>query len=157
MRILAGLLRCSLLGMLLVLGGAPASALDMEPPGSPVDLRAEESFGGHTLREHVGRSAEELGARLARSRISAASSFLTVEDAQRGVADVLQQQSGRVQRWAEGARPGEKQAFQSRRTSARGISVTRDGGVRESTGVRVVLKRLDAGGRAYFVLTAFPF
>lgn len=123
-----------------------------------IDLEIEETFpGAHTIREHVGRSADELRSRLsANPRLTRASSFRTLEEAERGVTDVIAAHRFEIQEWAASAREGAKKAFRLSDTSIRGLSVTNDGVVSEVADVQVVLKKLIAEDRVYYVLTAYP-
>ena len=55
-----------------------------------VSLAAEEAAGGHTIARHVGRTEAQLRARLAQqANIPAASTFKTLQEAERAVAAAL--------------------------------------------------------------------
>jgi len=66
------------------------------------DLSQDEAAGGHILRKHVGRSDEQLRARLEHERhISAASTYNDRAAAEFAVGSALQQQQDRVRRWLQ--------------------------------------------------------
>lgn len=68
------------------------------------DLESDERLGGHTLRRHVGRTDEQLRARLRQEPdISAASTFADRDTAARVVADALRRNQPRVNDWKRGS------------------------------------------------------
>jgi hypothetical protein len=124
-----------------------------------IDLEIEETFpGAHTIREHVGKTIAELQARLARTpRLTTASSFRTLEGAERAVSAAMVKNAAAIQTWASQAGVGAKMAFEFRAATTVGVSVSRATGVAEQvSGVRIVLKKLLDAHRVYYLLTAFP-
>lgn len=106
---------CGLLGICLLLFTAcqPPAQNPARTPGTASDSRVansarrdlsqDEACGGHVLRKHVGRSDEQLRARLEQERhISAASTYSDRRAAELAVGQALQQQQDRVRRWLEG-------------------------------------------------------
>src|SRR3954471_24323339 len=73
--------------------------------GKPVgahDLSVDEARGGHTLQRHVGRTDQQLQARLQHERnISAASSYTDRETAERAVDEALKRNQEKIRRWIE--------------------------------------------------------
>ena len=124
-----------------------------------IDLEVEEGFpGAHTIAKHVGKSIDELRIRLASEpTLRRASSFRTLEDAENGASQVINARAVEIQDWASKAREGGKKAFELSNTSIRGVSVLRTGAANETTGVRIVLRKIVAAKRVYYVLTAYPF
>jgi hypothetical protein len=121
-----------------------------------VDLRRDESRGGHTLARHVGRTDAELQARLARESISAASTYPDLETAERVVARALAANARRVQRWMAQRGPRANLAIRYRardglptgRLMRRGEDTSA-----EVDGAVVVLRWRDD---SHYVLTSYP-
>ncbi len=66
------------------------------------DLAFDESFGGHTLKRHVGRTDEQLEQRLRdESNIAAASTYTDRATAEKVIADALQSNHEKVAHWLE--------------------------------------------------------
>ena len=75
-------------------------------------LAAEEAAGGHTIARHVGRTEAQLRARLAQqANIPAASTFKTLQEAERAVAAALRANKEAIKIWAKTANPGQTKAF----------------------------------------------
>jgi hypothetical protein len=73
-----------------------------------ISLASEEAAGGHTIACHVGRSEEQLRLRLAQQpKIPAATSFPTIREAERVVADAVRANKGAIKEWAKAAQPGQ--------------------------------------------------
>jgi hypothetical protein len=126
-------------------------------PGDRYDLGPDERLGGHTLARHVGRTPDELAARLAAERgLRAASTFPDRATAERAVALALATQRDRVDRWiARGPRrPNLALTVRSPGGRPFGLTLARgEGDPREARAARVVLR---ARGDAFYVLTAYP-
>lgn len=121
------------------------------------NLSEDEARGGHTLSRHVGKSDEELRARLDRERITAASTYTDALTAEQTVGTALHREIDRVQSWTQrsGRRPN--LAIDYRGDSAHPVGRTMHRG--ESTSqpcanAVVVLK--SNGSNGYFVLTSYP-
>ncbi|MPZ18723.1 MAG: hypothetical protein GEV06_12525 [Luteitalea sp.] len=122
------------------------------------DLAWDEAHGGHTLARHVGLGDRDLRARLAAEDISAASTFMDRETAERVVADALETSRAQIQRWSRrsGRRPNLVVHFRGNRDEPIGRSLRR-GSRRPKTcwAARIVL-RWDEQLDQFFVLTAYP-
>lgn len=129
-----------------------------EPAGSDwdVDLRRDESRGGHTIARHVGRTDAQLRARLARESISAASTYADLEAAERVVARALAANARRVQRWIDQRGPRSNLAIRYRARDGLPTGRLMRRGEEASTevaGAVVVLRWRDD---SHYVLTSYP-
>jgi hypothetical protein len=157
---IAPALRAALLAVLALTGcgNGLQAPHDRSAPPPAIDLAASERLGGHTLARHVGRSDEQLRARLRREpNIAAASSYTDRDTAERVVASTITRFSRRVQSWR--ARTGPRPNLALDFTGETGVPVGRslrrgDTRVRECTDAVVVL-RWHASG-TYYVLTSYP-
>jgi Bacterial CdiA-CT RNAse A domain len=69
---------------------------------APHDLSLDESHGGHTLKRHVGRTDNDLEARLRQEPgISAASTYTDRATAELVIAGALNQNREKIERWLE--------------------------------------------------------
>jgi hypothetical protein len=123
-----------------------------------VSLAAEEAAGGHTIARHVGRTEAQLRARLVQQpNIPAASTFRTLEEAERAVAAALRANKEAIKIWAKTAAPGQTKAFSYEAGRAIGQGVIRSSGqMTNMTKMVVVVRKVIAQNRVYFVLTAYP-
>ncbi len=124
-----------------------------------LSLMAEEAAGGHAIARHVGRTEAQLQARLAsQPRITAASSFRTLADAERAVSEALKANGTAIKAWAKTAKAGQTQAFQYNAGRVVGEGVVRGSalGLQPMSQVTLVLRRVVQNDRVYFVLSAFP-
>lgn len=135
-------------------GFARASAITR---GS-INLAAEEAAGGHTIARHVGRTEAQLRSRLAtQPGIKAASSFRSLRDAERVVAETIRANQNGIREWARDATPNTTKAFRFTSGDHVGHGVARaTGQFVNMSKVVVVLKKVAVQNRVYFVLTAFP-
>lgn len=135
------------------------TAGELAAQGPRRDLSADERRGGHTLARHVGKTDDELRARLAReTRISAASTFTDRATAERVVAETLAAAGPRIARWVarEGRRPNLALDYDGTPAVVIGRSVRRGRDeVGRCHGAVVVLKWDEASGD-YYVLTSYP-
>ena len=116
--------------------------------------------GGHTLQRHVGLSKEALLARLeatanARYRPSGASSFFSVDVAERAISHALRINSGRITHWSH--YPHMPLEITHAVAYPVGIYIRRGTAeaVRTST-FKIVLKYQTYHGKPYYILTAYP-
>ena len=123
--------------------------------GQRYDLSRDEDRGGHTLREHVGRTDDQLRQRLKRERnISAASTWTDRASAEETVAAALRAERGKIENWQRRGerRPNLALHFDAGREIGRSL-------VRGATEVvpcseAVIVLRADR--EAFYVLTTYP-
>lgn len=123
-----------------------------------ISLASEEAAGGHTLAEHVGRTEQQLRARLARQpRIPAASTFGTLREAERVVSEALRANKYAIEQWAKLAPAGDKKVltYTAGRVIGRGV-LRSTNQIQNMSRVVVVIKKVVTQNRVYFVLTSFP-
>ena len=119
------------------------------------DLSKDEGAGGHTLRKHVGRTDEELKARLAHEDISASSTYTDKAAAETAVEDAIQLNQTRIEQWMarSGGHPNLVLDYRSDqpigRTLHRGASASQP-----CSNAKVVLRWLSSS--EYYVLTSYP-
>lgn len=136
----------------------PAGTTPAAVPGAR-DLREDERRGGHTLERHVGKTDEELRARLRRERrISAASTYTDLATAERVVGETLDRARRRVERWAArtGRRPNLALDFDGDPRVVIGRSLRRGDAAVEDCHDAVVVLRWDEASGDYVVLTSYP-
>ena len=123
-----------------------------------VSFAAEEAAGGHTIARHVGRTEAQLRARLAQqANIPAASTFKTLQEAERAVAAALRANKEAIKIWAKTANPGQTKAFAYDAGRIIGQGVVRSTGqMTNMTKMVVVVRKVIAQNRVYFVLTSYP-
>lgn len=134
-------------------------APDAERSTSRRDLQADEQRGGHTIERHVGKSDDELRARLSRERqISAASTYTDLTVAEMTVARVLAQESRRIESWTGRRGPRQNLALDYTGPASTTIGRTLRRGARrvEPCSDAVVVLRWDERRGDYYVLTSYP-
>ncbi|OWS75984.1 hypothetical protein CBW22_09360 [Pantoea sp. VS1] len=118
------------------------------------------STGGHTLERHIGKTAEELVARLERRpSLYATSSFRTVNEAEQLISRVIRDNSHQIEMWVKHLPPGMNAKMELERIFATqtGIMIRRGSpDVIRCYRVRLVLRFEQWHGKPYFILTAFP-
>jgi hypothetical protein len=126
--------------------------------GPTHDLSQDEAAGGHSLEKHVGRSDEQLRARLRRERrISAASTYTDRETAERVVGTALRQEQTKIGRWLarEGGHPNLVLDYDGDAAHPIGRTLRRgDDQTAPCSHAVVVLKW--TGPTDYYVLTTYP-
>ena len=135
---------------------AAAPSADTADSRWDVDLQRDERLGGHAIARHVGRTDAQLQARLQRESISAASTYVDLEQAERVVTLALKENERRVQRWIDQSSPRTNLAIRYRardgiptgRMLRRGATAPED-----VTGAVVVLRWR---GEDWYVLTTYP-
>jgi hypothetical protein len=125
--------------------------------GSPKPgwLRAHDAPPGHVLRDHVGKSAEELAERCRSKGIEKASTFPSEEAAEKLVSSALDQNRDRIAAWLRQGST-EKLPLDGTFSHTTGVTVNRMGEVSAPTGVRVVLIPNPKMKDGWQILTAFP-
>jgi hypothetical protein len=122
------------------------------------EAAAGSRIGGHTLAKHVGRTEAELHARLAsETRIPVASSFTSLDVAERVLYSALRSNRAAIAAWARNAAPNARYVVNFEAGKEIGYGVVRSTGRLEKlTKVRLVLKLQYYNGKPYFILTSFP-
>ena len=115
-----------------------------------ISLAAEEAAGGHTIARHVGRSEAQLRARLAAEpRIRAATTFRTLSEAEKFVAEALRANQAGIMAWSRSAALGETKAFTHAAGKVVGFGVVRaTGSVQQMTRLAVVIRKVQTTGRS---------
>ena len=134
-------------------------AAGLQPREPRRDLGFDEARGGHTLARHVGRTDEQLRARLrAQPQISAASTYPDRETAELVVAAILDAEGARIQSWSRrrGTRPN--LALRTRRPRGPPVGRVLERGRRQPIDAHhaLVVLRWDAKADSYYVLTSYP-
>ena len=135
---------------------SPAAERSAPSPPS-YDLSADEASGGHTLARHVGKTDNELRARLRREReISSASTYTDRATAEAVVGAALSSPPRSFEAWRNrvGGRPNYGLHFAAHRVIGRSIGRRRF----EATTCEdaLVVLRWDARRERFFVLTSYP-
>ncbi len=119
-----------------------------------VNLRDEEALGGHTIRDHVGKTPSDLMKRLAASPSkNYASSFTDVATAESAVGETIAANQARIVRWLKGSDP----QFWVKSNLGRnvGIEIAKGSSVaQECSNVTVVLMRNASSPPGYRIHTA---
>lgn len=123
-----------------------------------ISLAAEETAGGHTIARHVGRTEAQLRARLtAQNKIPVASTFRTLKEAERFVAEALRENKNAIKEWAKNATSGQTKAFAYDAERVVGEGVVRSTGqLQNLSKIVVVVRKVQEQNRIYFVLTSYP-
>ncbi len=116
--------------------------------------------GGHTIERHVGKTADELFARLERRpRLPATSTFRTLNDAEILTTRTLYAHKNEIEMWVKNAPKGVpwRRKITMQFASPTGI-VARRGSreIRNCYRVEVWLELTSYNGKPYFILTAMP-
>jgi hypothetical protein len=106
----------------------------------------------------VGRTEAQLRARLAQeAQIPAATTFGSLREAERVVAECLRANKDAIKNWAARANPGQTKGFSFEAGRVIGEGVLRGTNqMQKMTKVVVVLRKVVAQNRVYFVLTSYP-
>jgi len=123
------------------------------------EAAALRGVGGHTIARHIGQTDAQLLARLgSNTRITAASTFASVREAEAAVTSVFQANTVAISAWARTAAPNARQAFSTvagsggvGRVMVRSATMSVPGRT-----IRRVLKKEVYQGKLYYILTAFP-
>ena len=121
---------------------------------------AAKGAGGHTLERHVGKTPDELIARLERRPgLNETSSFRTVEEAEKFISAVVRDNRLQIEMWVKHVPPN----LPARTTIYRAFSRSTGIVIRRGSStailayrVRVTLEFRPYHGKPYFILTAFP-
>jgi len=115
-------------------------------------------LGGHTMLKHIGKTEAEMRGRLfAQPRITAVSTFKTLEVAERTLYEAMKANRAAIEAWARAASPGATEAFYYMAASPVGQGVVRATNTMvQMNKVKFVLKMQQYNGKLYYILTAFP-
>lgn len=149
------------MGFALAVGAARVAAVR----GGRIKLAEHESAagrhpGGHTLERHVGKTPEELLARLdSTPRLNASSSFRTTREAEALVSKVLRDNKNQIEMWVKHVPPDVGARMRLKHIFAHQTGITIPKGSREVKkcySVRIILEFKPWHGKPYFVVTAYP-
>lgn len=141
--------------------GAQAARADAVLPRASAgyDLERDEALGGHTIERHVGKTDEELRARLRReTQISAASTYADLETARRVVGAAVAQSRARIEAWSSrtGSRPNLVVNYAEPGGRSIGRSIRRGARVSSTASRALVVLRWLPRERRWIVLTSYP-
>lgn len=149
------------MGFAFAVGAARVAAIR----GGRIRLAEHESVsgrtpGGHTIERHIGKTPEELFARLdRRPGLDETSSFRNLAEAEKLISKVLIDNKNQIQMWVKNTPPNLPARVRLSRTFSHptGILVQRGSRqVKNCYRVRVAIELTPYNGKPYFVLTAFP-
>ncbi|WP_455819720.1 RNase A-like domain-containing protein [Pseudomonas cerasi] len=123
--------------------------------------------GGHTLKKHIGKTGQDLMDKVARGKNSgtfksghAASSFTSVEIAEKAISHALRQHRWKIRSWAKSTpanRNGLYLELESSYSRPVGLVVEYNSTSAKMTNkLEVVLFRETYHGKPYYILTAYP-
>jgi hypothetical protein len=128
-----------------------------EARGASHDLSVDEALGGHTLDRHIGKTDEDLVARLRRERdISSASTYTDRQTAERVIGAALATDGSAFEKWRarHGRRPNFVLHYDAHEVIGRSV---RRGRTRSQPCERaLVVLRWDDRRRQFYVLTSYP-
>lgn len=121
------------------------------------EASAGSRIGGHTMAKHVGKTEAELRARLvAEPRRQFASTFKSLDCAERVIYRALRSNKSAIEAWAKTARPFETREFYYTAGDTIGSVLLRaTNQIYSSKTVCVVLKMQPYNGKLYYILTAY--
>ncbi|RYB94826.1 hypothetical protein EUA93_10975 [Nocardioides oleivorans] len=111
---------------------------------------------GHTMKEHVGKTTDELAERLTdHPKLPQASTFADQATAERLIEAVLERRVEDIDQWIAAGATG-RLTLVEEMGEVTGTSVLRDGTVTHPTGMRVVLVPDQEASTGWRILTSFP-
>jgi hypothetical protein len=140
--------------LLLLIAALPGLAAELLPPTVGRD---DDRWGGHTIERHVGKSDQDLRARLANDpRIATASAWDSPEIAEQVIEATLRQHAAELARWLAQAAPGSRRTFDHRgdRRVGRAIRAEAPERVVPLRNARLVVEALGRG--RWRLITAYP-
>ncbi|WP_328538154.1 RNase A-like domain-containing protein [Streptomyces sp. NBC_00344] len=128
------------------------------------DPLKDEGYGGHGVTEHVGRSEQQMGDRLAKSKDGpeSVSTYKSVVDAQRFSQRAIDANKYQIAKWLKTQTKGAPRPFELKNSGeVTGRSLSREDwqsgrGAQDVQGVRVVLKPDPNAPGGYYILTTHP-
>jgi hypothetical protein len=147
--------------VLAALAGSPAStaAAPQAKAAAGYDLAADEALGGHTLARHVGKTDQQLAARLrSEPQISAASTYTDRATAERAVGAAIAAEKSKLSAWENrrGRRPNLVLHYAEPSGKPLGRSLGRGQAKPVSASWATVVLRWDERRARYYVLTSYP-
>ncbi|HBL25205.1 MAG TPA: hypothetical protein DD490_00030 [Acidobacteria bacterium] len=142
-------------------GPAPASQQMSEAgSGSEADtaaagsLETHEKEGGHLIQRHVGKSEQDLADRLAKEKISAASTFTDLPTAEQAVQEIINDNKSQI----SSLRPGQRLVLKKTFANPVGSVLQRDAaGPAAANNVTLVLQGSTKPGLpGFLVVTGYP-
>ncbi|WP_158783814.1 RNase A-like domain-containing protein [Pantoea sp. BAV 3049] len=122
--------------------------------------------GGHTIKKHVGKTAQELLEKVMRGKQSgsfkpghSASSFTSLEIAEKAVSKAVKANRSKIRQWAKGtgAESDNYLVFRYDAKSNLGIVVKYDSTqAKNATMIEVVMKKKQYNNKPYYIATAYP-
>jgi hypothetical protein len=135
-------------------GDAAETVSRREFPGGGLD--AHERGASHTIKKHVGKTDDELKARLQMEPIrQLASSYTSQDVAEHAISDVMAARQSVIDEWLTGSRRRLELDGEAGSVIGR-VAIRETGEVVEATRLRIVLVRDDAMPDGYRILTSFP-
>lgn len=115
-------------------------------------------IGGHTIRKHVAKTDEERLARLAQNpNLKAATSFESLQHAEKFITAALRANRFKIIRWANTQRSREALAITWHAGTKTGYGFRQGSQIKwPATHVRIVLVCKEFRGLPYYILTAYP-
>jgi hypothetical protein len=124
------------------------------------ETQAGSNLGGHTILKHVGKTETELRARLAaQPGIEAASSFASLDRAERLISSGLRANASRIRLWAQSAgahKPPNLVLIYDAGSFVGQTVVRTTGQLQQVSRLRIVLKLQTYNNMPYYILTAYP-
>lgn len=113
--------------------------------------------GGHTLEFHVDRTQAQLLARLkAEPRLEVASSFKSLEAAERAISWVIKANAAKIRSWAAIASTGNRLKLEAEAGADVGYGLVRaTGKLVKLSKVRILLEWRQYNGMPYYIVTAY--
>jgi hypothetical protein len=113
---------------------------------------------GHTLSRHVGRTPDQLKARLLEPRApSRVSSFLSIRQAELLISEVLSVKKSQLESALKYMHSGARMRFDHRFKIPVGIYVDKGSDVvKKAYAIRLVMEARKHGEKVYYIVTAFP-
>ena len=94
---------------------------------------------------------------MAQKKIPVASTFRTLKDAERAVAEAIRANKNAIKEWAKTAMAGQTKSFPYNANRVIGEGVVRSTGqLQKMTKMVVVIRKVQEQNRIYFILTSYP-
>lgn len=121
-----------------------------------ISLQDEENAGGHTLLKHMNRTDQQLADRLVdEPYIPASSAWTSVRIAEDVVTDTIRSNKAAIEAWVKSGQVRLELEYSGSSPVGRGI-VRATGKMQPMTNAIVRLRKTQAVGRAYFIITSYP-